>query len=990
MPEAALPAREMLKLSGQTTVAWAAFDAAWYLAVHPDARVELNDTNDAAVLRFYLEHGQQRGHSPNIWFDEAWHMKVHPGAAAAVREGHAESGFDSYCRAGFRTRSPHWLFQETAYRQRHPDLHDEALGADGNVNGYDHYLKHGSREGRIGHMLFDPAVYRSRLDTDARAMADMIGGYAHYLRGILELRPEIAASHYFDPVWYRRRYPAVAEAIVAGQWLCALHHYLANDTPTEFDPLPEFSEAYYLDRYKDVATAVEGKDRRNGYDHFLAKGISELRASSAAVDLRYYRTKHPSVRSDLDAGQARDAFVHYLTKGRDNGLAAVPPIEDQVTERQAAALNRHRADNLLPGSARMVLDFSCAGTPAVSVILILRDRFALTLLTLGSLRANLAGDIELILIDIGSTDDTRRIGHFVRGASVLRFDTSLNRISVRNAALNCASAAAVLFMDSAVELAPGALAAALRRLQSDAGIGAVGGKLVRAHGRLEAAGNIVWRDGATLGYLHDGSPLAPEANYVRDVDFCSVTFLLLRADLLHQIEGFDDAFAEGGYADVDLCLRIAAAGSRVAYDPAVVVNRLTQIGAGPGPGDAREALLRKHVNRLRFSHVADRRVEVFARSNDAGRRVLFVDDMIPLRRLGSGFVRSNDLIQVMASLGYRVTVYPINDCRFGLATIYGDMPDTVEVMHDRTHENLAAFLAARQGYYDAIWIARTHNLDRIRTILERITAGSGKLPRIVLDTEAVAALREAEHAALTDVTPFDVDTAIMREFANAHFCQCIIAVNLQEAQKLRDLGFTDVMVIGHWREPQPTPCAFADRAGLLFLGAIHQPDSPNLDALAWLVREVLPLVEHSLGWETRLTVAGYVDPAISLDAYREHPRITLRGTVEDVAPLYDAHRIFVAPTRYAAGVPYKVHEAASYGLPVVASELLCRQLGWQNGREMLAVATADPAEFARRIVVLYRDATLWHTLRDNALERVRAENNRAQYEMAVRQVLEAQ
>ena len=95
MPEAALPAREMLKLSGQTTVAWAAFDAAWYLAVHPDARVELNDANDAAVLRFYLEHGQQRGHSPNIWFDEAWHMKVHPGAAAAVREGHAESGFDS-------------------------------------------------------------------------------------------------------------------------------------------------------------------------------------------------------------------------------------------------------------------------------------------------------------------------------------------------------------------------------------------------------------------------------------------------------------------------------------------------------------------------------------------------------------------------------------------------------------------------------------------------------------------------------------------------------------------------------------------------------------------------------------------------------------------------------------------------------------------------------------------------------------------------------
>ena len=116
-------------------------------------------------------------------------------------------------------------------------------------------------------------------------------------------------------------------------------------------------------------------------------------------------------------------------------------------------------------------------------------------------------------------------------------------------------------------------------------------------------------------------------------------------------------------------------------------------------------------------------------------------------------------------------------CRHGLATIYADMPDTVEVMHDRTSEQLADFLSARQGYFDAIWIARTHNLDRIKPMLERITAGGGQPARIVLDTEAIAALREAEHAALTDAGSFDVDAAIKREFANAHVCQRIIAVN---------------------------------------------------------------------------------------------------------------------------------------------------------------------------------------------------------------------
>jgi GT2 family glycosyltransferase/glycosyltransferase involved in cell wall biosynthesis len=665
------------------------------------------------------------------------------------------------------------------------------------------------------------------------------------------------------------------------------------------------------------------------------------------------------------------------------------PPEDRVTERQAVALNRRRADNLLPAGALTVLDFCCAGTPAVSVVLLLRDRFPLTLLTLGALRAGYAGDVELILIDVGSTDDTLRIGGFVRGARILRFAHGLDFVRGANAALNCVSADAVLFMDNAAELAPGALATALERLRSDPSIGAVGGKLVRAHGRLEAAGGIVWRDGSTLGYLRDASPLAPEANFVRDVDFCSAAFLMLRTDLLQRVDGFDEAFAATGGADVDLCLRIAEAGSRVVYDPAAVITRLVQAEPPPAPGALQQTLMSRHADRLRFRYAADRGAEVFARATDAARRVLFLDDTIPLRQLGSGFVRSNDLLQVMASLGYRVTVYPINPCTLGIATIYRDMPDSAEVMHDRAHPELANFLAARRGYYDTVWIARTHNLDRVGPMLDRIMTGTGKPPRIVLDTEAIATLREVERAGLSGAASFDVDAAIRREFAHAHLCDRIVAVAPSEARKLRELGFSDVAVVGHWREVQPTPRAFADRAGMLFLGAIHQQDSPNRDALDWFVREVLPIVEQSLGWETRLTVAGHVDPAISLASYRGNPRITLRGAVDDVVPLYDAHRVFLAPTRYAAGLPYKVHEAASYGLPVVASDLLCRQLGWQDGCDLIAANTADPAEFARRIVVLYRDATLWQTLRDNALARVRAENGRADYEAAVRQVLEA-
>jgi glycosyltransferase involved in cell wall biosynthesis len=174
---------------------------------------------------------------------------------------------------------------------------------------------------------------------------------------------------------------------------------------------------------------------------------------------------------------------------------------------------------------------------------------------------------------------------------------------------------------------------------------------------------------------------------------------------------------------------------------------------------------------------------------------------------------------------------------------------------------------------------------------------------------------------------------------------------------------------------------------MLFVGAIHRMDSPNYNSLCWFVDAVLPLIERELAWETRLTVVGYTGSEVSLARFRDHPRVTLRGPVSDLEPLYNQHRVFIAPTRFAAGMPYKVHEAASFGLPVVATELLRRQLGWEHGRELLAADETDPAAFARHAVALQRDEGLWHHLRESALHRLRQDNDRAHYASAIREVL---
>ena len=124
----------------------------------------------------------------------------------------------------------------------------------------------------------------------------------------------------------------------------------------------------------------------------------------------------------------------------------------------------------------------------------------------------------------------------------------------------------------------------------------------------------------------------------------------------------------------------------------------------------------------------------------------------------------------------------------------------------------------------------------------------------MLDTEAIASLRTGGQAALTG-TPFDLDAAVRSELRDGPFCATIVAINDLEAALLRDLEFPDVAVIGHVREARPTSLPFPERAGMLFVGAIHRMDSPNYDSLCWFVDEVLPLIERELAWEPSLTVS---------------------------------------------------------------------------------------------------------------------------------------
>jgi hypothetical protein len=95
----------------------------------------------------------------------------------------------------------------------------------------------------------------------------------------------------------------------------------------------------------------------------------------------------------------------------------------------------------------------------------------------------------------------------------------------------------------------------------------------------------------------------------------------------------------------------------------------------------------------------------------------------------------------------------------------------------------------------------------------------------------------------------------------------------------------------------------------------------------------------------------------------------------------------VVPTRFAAGIPHKVHSAAALGVPAVVTELVRGQLGWEADEELLVAS--DPAGFAEACVRLHEDAALWADVRRRALERVRAECSPARFRQAIRELLSA-
>jgi glycosyltransferase involved in cell wall biosynthesis len=220
------------------------------------------------------------------------------------------------------------------------------------------------------------------------------------------------------------------------------------------------------------------------------------------------------------------------------------------------------------------------------------------------------------------------------------------------------------------------------------------------------------------------------------------------------------------------------------------------------------------------------------------------------------------------------------------------------------------------------------------------------------------------------------------EMSLARHADCVVTVSGNEKRVFDKHGINRVEVIGHSIEVMPTQASFESREGFLFVGAVHDDRSPNADSLIWFLNEVFPRIQESLGNIT-FTVAG-VNRSERI-ARLVKPSVKITGYLASLDDLYARARVFVAPTRYAAGIPHKIHEAAAHGLPVVATPVLAEQLGWTD-RELAIGGTAEA--LAECCIATYSNEARWTALREAAISRVRQECSPRIFEDSVRRILE--
>lgn len=571
-------------------------------------------------------------------------------------------------------------------------------------------------------------------------------------------------------------------------------------------------------------------------------------------------------------------------------------------------------------------------------------------------------DYEVIFVDNGSTDETSEQIKHINNIVYMPNQTDAGFARGRNQGGKIAHGEYLVFLDNDIYVLPEWLSSMIKTFSENQNVGAVGSKLIFSNGRLAEAGGIVWKDKSTDHYGRYQKPYEYQYNYVKDVDYCSASAMMVKAEIFRSLGGFDDTF-DLVDCDIDFCFRVRKIGLRVVYQPRSEVICAESLTAGRNEKqeqfDAnREKFSSRWTGTINNENCASTEGDYFARDrSNPGRIILYIDHCIPcIDQDGASFI-TYQYLKAMKSLGYKIVFWPQDlDAadpytmilqQMGIEVVYGDVSFDEYVKRNGTYINIS-FVAQPMGSLPYLDLLRKYTKSKIFYMahdLHFLREMRGRDFINNVDEEEIEKTKTSEMALMkkSDKALFFSNKEV--EYLKTHYPE-IRAESIPWIQEVDNSAIRS-----------------DKRFGLLFVGAFGH--MPNNDAVEWFHKEIFPLISREIiNIKTFIVGSNPPESIKMLDCNN----FNVIGYKKVIDSYFDNSKIFIAPIRFGAGFKTKIARAMSHGLPVVTTSMGAEGMGLTDGEN---VCIADDAQtFAEKVVELYNNESLWDKISSNSVKHV--------------------
>ncbi len=330
-----------------------------------------------------------------------------------------------------------------------------------------------------------------------------------------------------------------------------------------------------------------------------------------------------------------------------------------------------------------------------------------------------------------------------------------------------------------------------------------------------------------------------------------------------------------------------------------------------------------------------------------GRRALIVDSHLPRPEHDAGSQAILSHAAALTSLGFQVEFVAAHELARAEQAAAA-LEHAGYVVHRAPQvASVEEVLRRHRNAFDVVYLHRLANAEAYAP-LARAWQARAQLLYSVADLHHVRLTRQAAVQASAEVAD-EARAMRVRELNAMRLCDAVITHSTAEAAYLaRVAPGASVHVVPWTPTARPRPMPLAARQGVAAIGSWSH--EPNVDAVRWLVSDIMPRV-WAAAPRIELLVVGTDWPARV--PWITDARVRLVGPVTSIETLLGMLRLSVAPLRFGAGLKGKVLDSFACEVPCVMTPIAAE--GFPLAGTLPGLVGDDAATLASLIVRLHQE-----------------------------------